>query len=451
MNFSSHINNLFHDLENMEPNLSFKLLYPKDPKLTNRLNLDTQNLIKHMYFDTYYDQRLQLALESSHNADITVSILRKEDSYRLDFDEAFHCLTNNWNKFQETEYAPDFMWELFLVIYEAYPQICSDIFPVTLFILVDSYYEFCNLCYKHTSYIDTKSRQLPDTINDNQKESIQSLFYKYISGEYYIYYICSLIDTKGNYYSESSIHEGKRIYNKIITPAEKETLSTDPEFKKLDEIQKEICAKTKKEYQYRLDYKNKKRSNENKQLISLGENLQALLNLTSDIPSNNCWVQFDLPLTIYAINYFTGWINALLLSQEKDTKDCHYILFYNPIILSTFFYLKVELFREYKDLFDNDLEEISCTIEKQFNKIMQLYTLSYHDSDEFMNQYESWYKTASNKEKSELQSEAEEAYEELECNLYGYDGFISLNLNELCQFISQAIIQNEQQELEEEY
>ncbi len=168
-------------------------------------------LVKYIYYDYFYQKLLSDILNNKNESlsDIMLSYNSIDiGCYEEDFYLAFDLLTSLWNKYETTSAQSNkllFSWEIFKVLYSNYPMLCQKAFPVVLFILADSYYDFCKLCYK-----DKKHQILPEEISPQQAEKILSLFYERISGDYWHYYLFSLIDTKATHYSESSFYEGKK-------------------------------------------------------------------------------------------------------------------------------------------------------------------------------------------------------------------------------------------------
>ncbi len=171
-----------------------------------------------IFSEWYYCNRLTTLLNNKTIPSENYEIPKLEDIWE-DFSFALDKLCNLWIKFQDSPYLlKNYSEDIFRIIYEAYPQLCIEIFPVVLFVFADSYFEFCKICY-----IDQKHQIMPENFSDKQKEDILSLFLNKIEGVDYQYYLFSLIDIKNKYYSESSFSQGERIFKQLLSQCKENT------------------------------------------------------------------------------------------------------------------------------------------------------------------------------------------------------------------------------------
>lgn len=446
MNFKMHMQKIYKNLEmeriekdkTGETRTSFYDGYSDE--YSECLERDRKKLLQHIYYDMYYEKQFELSIQRSDDCKSNHALLENDFAYREYFENSYCLLTKHWNKLEEPSSEPPyFLWEIFLVIYEAYPQLCSDNFPVVLFLLTDSYYEFCRYCYKYKN-----SQVLPQKPNDEQKEKILSFFEELLSGENVPYYLSSLVDAKGGSYSESSLHEGKRIYEKINTKIQSGHLPKTAEA---------VSDELKKEYQFRIRQKNEKRAIANKEKIYPGENFQALMNFIWDI-KHTSYFNNDIPSCMYAVYHMTGWLPILasIKTYEIDMESIKN-LFFLPLP-STLSYLYDYLFPSYTDLLINNRSDVSDPKRETLFK-NKTYTLLedliafyiYMQDENHKDNFNSWYQSASEQDIDELKSEIQEEYENIDDHLR--DSKYLLNIDDLCLFLSYTCFDQQSEDTDE--
>ena len=391
-------------------------------------------LTKYIYSDFYYEEYLSIALNDG--SDIPINIQKTDpiediEIYQEDFYSAFELLTSNWTKFYNFSLGtdfPTFSWEIFKVLYSKYPILCRDAFPAVLFILADSYYDFCKICYKYDGH-----QNLPEKISQQQSEQILSLFYDRISGNNWHCYLFSLIDTKPTYYSESSFSEGEKKYNTLMKATEivrKE--ACDPyDNPSAHEIIEEAVHK---EYKKRFKKKNDDRTEKvkNASVITLGENFQALWKFLHTFTSDNKWSQYNQAFTLYTLNNMSGWLNVLILPQNPKMDRALFSYYLFPILPATLFFVTGSLLnRPNGKLSDNKKKEPIPSIivlDNMYKLIREI-----DSSDNFIK----WGSSVTEKELSQLQYESEKVYKNMYENLKTNS---QIKLNMLLSFLTCCMI-----------
>ena len=369
------------------------------------------HLIRHIYHDHLYQKLLSNALNNKNESLSNIMLPYKAidiNCYQDDFYLAFDALASIWNKYEYTSAQSDslwFSWEIFKVLYSKYPVLCQKAFPVVLFILADSYYDFCKLCYTYKNH-----QNLPEKISSQQAEKILSLFYERISGDYWHYYLFSLIDTKPTYYSESSFNEGKKIFESLVKNTENIIIDhgKDSDSAEILSTYKEITNIVQKKYMNRLKSKNDRRKEKTSSspIITPGENLQSFLKFLHTFTKNK-WCSYDTPFTLYTLNYMSGWLNVLLLCKYKDINKflCSYYLI--PELPATLFYVTAHLFK-HNDTSHHELWDSNQSINDKQEKISLFSDMHTHlqNTFELLNfiddedDFSKWYLSATEEELS---------------------------------------------------
>lgn len=194
----------------------------------------------------------------------------------------------------------EYSLQFFKIIYRRYPELCKKIFPVVLYIIADSYYEFCSICYKKKG-----SRQLPSEPSSDNQENILKIFQQSLSGDNYILYLFSLIKNKSEYY-KSSITTVEKKY-KELTDSCRNKIGIDYAY-----CDREIKNCLKNELISKFTNKNSKKK---------CENLQVFITFLENFNFKNSWSDYDLPLTIYAMNQMTHWFNFIFLTSLTMKHD----------------------------------------------------------------------------------------------------------------------------------
>lgn len=379
------------------------------------------DLVRYIYHDHLYQKLLSDALNNKNESLSNIMLTYKAidiNCYQDDFYLAFDSLASIWNKYEHTSAQSDslwFSWEIFKVLYSKYPVLCQKAFPVVLFILADSYYDFCKLCYTYKNH-----QNLPEKISSQQEEKILSLFYERISGDYWHYYLFSLIDTKATYYSESSFNEGKKIFNSLVNDAEniKIDYEKDSDPAEIISTYKGITSIVQKKYINRLKSKNDRRKEKNSSspIITPGENLQAFLKFLHTFTKNK-WCNYDTTFTLYTLNHMSGWLNALLLCKYKDINKflCSYYLM--PELPATLFYVTTHLlkhndtahhgFRDSSQSSYDRQEEIFLFTNFQIH-LQNSFELLDHIDDE--DDFSKWYLSATEKDVSLMTNNSKKIY-----------------------------------------
>ncbi len=385
-------------------------------------------LTKYIYSDYYYQEYLAVALNDG--SDIPLNIQKTDqikdiERYEDDFYAAFELLTSNWIKYynfsSETDF-PTFSWDIFKILYSKYPILCRDAFPAVLFVLADSYYDFCKICYEYKGHQIISKQKL-----QQRSEQILSLFYNRISGNNWNCYFFSLIDTKPTYYSESSFSEGEENYNALMQTTETARRNAyDPYDHTFgyESIEKAVY----KEYRKRLKRKNDDRAKkiEHASAIAPGENFQALWKFLHTFTSDNKWSHYNQAFTLYTLNNMSGWLNVLLLQNKKmDRTLFHYYL--TPALPATLYFITNSLlncpYGELKDNMKKNSIPPNIILKNMYERIKDI-----DDSDGFIK----WGKSATEKELSQLQFESEKVYKNIYENLKSNS---QINLNVLVSFL----------------
>lgn len=138
------------------------------------------------------------------------------------FIESFQHLIDNWHKFTPRSKGTDsivhkykdetinFPFSIFKAIYKRCPQLCVSAFPVIIFIIADSFYDFCKIAYTGKKHL------LPKELSPQQEEKIYDLFHKIVTEDHKTYYLLSLLNSKGIAYTESSFDIGKEIHTLVL-------------------------------------------------------------------------------------------------------------------------------------------------------------------------------------------------------------------------------------------
>ncbi len=267
------------------------------------------DLTQYFFFDFYYEETLSDLFSSSTKADANLN--HQEET---DFKKIFYMLFTSWEihkniiknnsthenmikiQYAATPSSNNFEYSLqfFKIIYRRYPELCKKIFPLVLYIIADSYYEFCRICYKDKEHHLLPSEPLPD-----DQTKILEIFQKSLSGDNYILYLFSLIKNKSEYHN-SSIKTVEKDYKKLTDLCRDMTginyIYCDAKIKK--RLKHELC-----------------RIFTNKKTKKKCENLQVFITFLENFNFKNAWSDYDLPLTIYAMNQMTHWFNFICLSS----------------------------------------------------------------------------------------------------------------------------------------
>ena len=363
-----------------------------------------------IYADFYYQEYLSLALNDE--VDVPINIQRTDqikdiELYKDDFYAAFELLISNWLKYYnftlETDF-PTFSWEIFKVLYSRFPILCRDAFPVVLFVLADSYYDFCKICYKYKGH-----QILAEQISEQQSKQILSLFYNRISGDNWHCYLFSLIDTKSTYYSESSFGEGEKKYNSLLQTTEtarKDAYDPFDYTRGYERIEEAIH----KEYKKRLKKKNDDRAEkvENTPSISLGENFQALWKFLHTFTSDNKWSHYNHAFTLYTLNNMSGWLNFLFLPQNKKMNRTWFSYYLDPTLPATLSFVTNSLLNRPTGQLNDNMKKDTIRPNIVLKDMYKLIT-DIDNSDDFIK----WGKSVTEKELSLLQSESEKVYKKM--------------------------------------
>ncbi len=191
---------------------NFNLKYAQKNPNTNIQEMGNKLINKETFYDLVsaiasdYDKVEKLTRLLDDNISADSPKIEKWDEINSDFIAAFEKFCGFWGKCEG--YPFNYAEELFEIIYNQYPKLCIEAFPVVLFIFTDSYFDFCKICRDDKGII-------PEDYSPKTRASILSLFKKRICGDDFQYYLFSLIDAKRSHYSESSFNEGKRIYDSL--------------------------------------------------------------------------------------------------------------------------------------------------------------------------------------------------------------------------------------------
>lgn len=191
--------------------------------LAKIFNHDTYaEMLESIYKDIYHEKKLNQWIERKDC--LVASKLPKINSTEAKnaFDLSFQHLIDNWHKFTSrskdldciaqkyNDEKIDFPFSIFKAIYKRCPQLCVSAFPVIIFIIADSFYDFCKIAYTG------KKRLLPKELNPQQEEKIYNLFHKIMTEDHKTYYLLSLLNSKGIAYAESSFDIGKEIHTLVL-------------------------------------------------------------------------------------------------------------------------------------------------------------------------------------------------------------------------------------------
>lgn len=241
----------FSDNKDFNKNL-YKALDPHIYHKQNEFHIDKKTLFKlipALYVEHYYMWHLNHLL-----FDETIehpAMMNDWDDISEDFRSAFERFYKGWDKCNNEKYQFEYAEDLFRVIYEEYPELCTEAFPIVLFIFTDSYFDFCKICRED-------QRDIPEELSDEMRSNIVSLFIDRISGEDFQYYLFSLIDVKPGYYSESSFDQAKILYDTLIKKISKKMERSVNNPDALHVKYKDLLDLIGSEYNERLDALNKK-------------------------------------------------------------------------------------------------------------------------------------------------------------------------------------------------
>ncbi len=170
---------------------------------------ECNRLIDTIFSDFYYVSKLDAFLSDEKCSSENKNWDDVSDQFILALEE----LRKVWNKIKDSNFLRDDvdLKNVFQVIYEQYPLLCTEAFPAVLFIFADSYYEFCDL-FKNS---ETKNKTIPETFTDEQKEEIIDIFKCKIGGDELPSYLCSLIDIKRKPYYTSAPALGEKIFDDL--------------------------------------------------------------------------------------------------------------------------------------------------------------------------------------------------------------------------------------------
>lgn len=393
-----------------------------DINISDYFNQDTYGeLSQRIYADIFCENIILKWIAGENGAGS--SMLPDIDSAKAKnaFDESFRYLYTNWHKFtprsinndREPKYTVtgnDFPFTVFKAIYNKCPMLCYRAFPVVLFIIADSFYDFYA---KGTG----KSGYLPQHIKPEKEQMIFDFFHGLMTQDNKTNYMLSLLNSKGLNYADSSIKIGKEIANlafdaksaiSLYHDAQKTACSENPDFDDLidafatmEELEESnivevIFKKFKKRYKDGYDQKKEDRASRNsvshifptKPMI--GENFLAFLNLLTNQPDNIWKKGVDTTISLYAINRITGWISLYLLHTTFPAADYEYGL--SSFDISHLYSLRYILDQvdKYSDYDENDterypingwLEQFLLDMDKLYALISNNYALASSDTD----------------------------------------------------------------------
>lgn len=390
--------------------------------ISNYFNQDTYaELSQHIYADIFCETIISKWIAGENGADSSMLPDIDSEKAKNAFDESFHYLYTNWHKFTprsidnktEQKYAVtnnDFPFTVFKVIYNKCPMLCYRAFPVVLFIIADSFYDFYE---KGTG----KSGYLPKHIKPEKEQMIFDFFHDLMTQDNKTNYMFSLLNSKGLNYAESSVKIGKEISNLALNAksdisayhnTQKIAYSKNPDFNDLidafatmDELEESnivevIFKKFKKRYEDELNQKTKDRALRNfdphifPEKPMIGENFLAFLNLLTNQPDNIWKKGVDTRISLYTINRITGWISLYLLHNTFPTVDHEYGL--SSFDISHLFSLKyiLDQVEYYSDYHEIDAEKYPITgwlrhflldMDKLYALISNNHTLTSCDTD----------------------------------------------------------------------
>lgn len=331
--------------------------------LAKVFNYDTYSkMLESINKDIYYEKKLNQWMEGDENqVESTLPEINSKNAKDA-FEESFLHLIENWHKFTPRSKNSDyivqksmkFSFSIFKAIYKHRPQLCVSVFPVVIFIIADSFYNFCEVVYNE------KKRLLPIELNPQQEEKIYDLFHNIMTQDHKTYYLLSLLNSKGITYSESSFDVGNEIYELTLKEYKKlgdtcnsdeDDLSDPYDWSENDyfkaQIRLNVYDKLKKRFEDNLESKKKQRESRSTTKpteIMVGENYLAFLNFLKTQP-DNCWKEgVDKAASLYVINHITGWIALHLLYRTYPPADWDYGLsLFNLQHLHTLYFVYLEI------------------------------------------------------------------------------------------------------------
>ena len=352
--------------------------------------------------------------ESTHGETIS-------DDMKKNFYQAFKSLIDCWHKYDgfsyDYEYPPETdtnathlsnSWILFKTFFDQKPTLCKKIFPLVVFVIADNYYELCKKCST-----DKKYPTISFPLSKRQKSYVCNYITDILSGSYKDYYLYSLIDRKASYYSETSIHEGKRIFNTIRKKINEHINSQDSEYDwRLDDMPllsfdpyyELIKEDFEKDYNDRLNSVIKKRlkaDTSSSGIVHLGENAIALFSFLDNLSSSNYWGKnTDMSLTIYAINYATCWLSTLMLPRDPslNLRDPIYLGYTENSLVATLYYLSTNftsytkneyLPGEFKEILENTFHLVSL-IDENTNLPLEAIEIDSYIYEDIFGEYASY-------------------------------------------------------------
>lgn len=335
-------------------------IFTEEYNLTKIFNYDTYTeMLESIHKDIYYEKKLNQWIEGKDNH-VTSQLPEINSMEAKDaFDESFRHLIKNWHKFTPRSNESsgniqkydnpdiDFPFFIFKAIYKRCPQLCINVFPVVIFIIADSFYDFCEIAYSGKKHLLLKA------LNPQQEEKIYDLFHKIMTQNHKTYYLLSLLNSKGSFYAKSSLRIGEEIFALVFNEYkkhEKEIIefyhaceiansSDDVEFETLMEafaikddwsdepIIENGVKKLKKRFEDNLKKKQNERLSRSSTFpteIMIGENFLAFLNFLKTQPDNGWKEGVDTAASLYVANHITGWIAIYLLHNSFPPADREY-------------------------------------------------------------------------------------------------------------------------------
>lgn len=348
----------------------------KELDLAKVFNHDTYSeMLKSINKDIYYENKLNQWMEGEENQVESALPEINSKNAKDAFEESFLHLIENWHKFtprsKDSNYivqkSMTFSFSIFKAIYKHRPQLCVSVFPVVIFIIADSFYNFCEIVYTE------KKRLLPKELNPQQEEKIYDLFHNIMTQDHKTYYLLSLLNSKGITYDESSFDIGNEIYELTLKEYKKlgdtcnsdeDDLSDSYDWSKNDyfkaQIRLNVYDKLKKRFEDNLDSKKKQRESRSTTKpteIMVGENYLAFWDFLKTQP-DNCWKEgVDKTASLYVINHITGWIALHLLYNTYPYADPEYGLSLFDITHLHTLYFIYEKIHEESDYDETDYDE----------------------------------------------------------------------------------------------
>lgn len=200
--------------ENLNKTLQKYIHYRDTEIFLNKTSIFS--LINTICLDYNYEKYLTNLL--CPKADAEPSKIKKWEDIAEDFIKAFKMFLDFWEDCEDDRF--DYAEELFHIIYNNYPQICTEAFPIVLYVFTDSYHDFCKIYCRYTKHIS-------DQDSAEKEADILALFKKRIYSNDFQYYLFSLIDTTLPFHTESSFDKGRNMYTSILDATTK-ILSDDP-------------------------------------------------------------------------------------------------------------------------------------------------------------------------------------------------------------------------------